>query len=260
MNESSGTDGERIAKRIARAGLCSRRTAEKWISDGRIAIDGATIASPATLVGPGTRITVDGAPLKAPDPARLWRYHKPKGLVTTHRDTHGRRTVFDALPSNLPRVISIGRLDLNSEGLLLLTNDGEIARHLERSDWARRYRVRVFGRPDQGRLRSLAKGLDLGGVHYEPIEAKLDRIQGDNAWLTLSLREGKNREVRHVLEHIGLTVNRLIRIAFGPFQLGRLAPGDVAEVPAKVIAEQLSAPAATRQNRTEASAGAHRRR
>ena len=236
-----GAAGERIAKRLARAGLCSRRDAERWIADGRVAVDGKVLTSPAVVVGAASRITVDGKPLPAPDPTRLWRYHKPRGLICTRRDPQGRPTVFDSLPAAMPRAVSVGRLDINSEGLLLLTNDGALARRLElpKEAWLRRYRVRAFGRPDPGRLAALADGITVDGVAYGPVHATLDRQQGDNAWLTISLHEGKNREVRRALEHLGLAVNRLIRVAFGPFQLGRLRPGAVAEVPPKVIAEQL---------------------
>ncbi len=233
--------GERIAKRLARAGLCSRREAERWIAAGRVSVDGAVLQSAACVVTEASRIIVDGKPLPAAEATRLWRYHKPAGLVTSHRDTAGRPTVFDRLPDDLPRVISIGRLDLASEGLLLLTNDGELARRLElpATGWVRRYRVRVHGRVEPARLDALAKGVTISGLHYGAIEAKLDRQQGANAWLTLALTEGKNREVRRVCEHLGWTVNRLIRISFGPFQLGRLGRGAVEEVPAKVLREQL---------------------
>ena len=238
---SSGEKGERIAKRLARAGLCSRREAERWIAEGRVAVDGAVLTGPAVVVGPGARITVDGRPLAAPAATCLWRYHKPSGLICTRRDPQGRPTVFDALPEGLPRVVSVGRLDLTSEGLLLLTNDGGLARRLElpATGWLRRYRVRAYGEADGAALTALEGGVTIGGIAYGPIKARLDRRQGRNAWYTVSLREGKNRELRHVLEHLGLEVNRLIRISFGPFQLGNLAPGAVAEVPAKVLAEQL---------------------
>ena len=237
-------DGERIAKRLARAGLCSRREAERWIEAGRVAVDGQVLDSPAVVVGAESRITVDGKPLAAAEPTRLWRYHKPKGLICTARDERGRPTVFDALPKALPRVVSVGRLDIGSEGLLLLTNDGAVARRLElpATGWTRRYRVRVFGKPDPKRLAGLARGVTVDGVEYGAIEAELERQQGSNAWVSLGLREGKNREVRRVMEHLGLTVNRLIRVAFGPFQLGRLPAGSVSEVPAKVLADQLGTP------------------
>jgi 23S rRNA pseudouridine2605 synthase len=233
--------GERIAKRLARAGLCSRRDAERWIAEGRVAVGGKVLESPALTVMPGDDIRVDGKPIPAAEPARLWRYHKPPGLVTSHRDPQGRPTVFERLPQDLPRVVSVGRLDLNSEGLLLLTNDGGLARELELPSrgWLRRYRVRVHGVVDLQRLAVLEQGVTIAGVAYGPIRAGLDRQQASNAWLTVSLREGKNREVRRVMEHLGLGVTRLIRIAYGPFQLGELPRGAVEEVPRRVLREQL---------------------
>ena len=231
----------RIAKAMARAGLCSRRDAERWIADGRVAVNGQTITSPALDVTPNDRIVVDGAALPQAEPIRLWRYYKPKGLVTTHRDPEGRPTVFDQLPSDMPRVISIGRLDFNTEGLLLLTTDGALARHLElpSTGWLRRYRVRAWGRVTQDDLNSLKQGIEIEGVSYGPVEAMLDKIQGDNTWLTIALREGKNREVRKILLTLGLEVNRLIRVSFGPFQLLELQPGDVEIVRRRVMMEQL---------------------
>ncbi len=236
-------EGERIAKRLARAGLCSRREAERWIVDGRVAVDGKVLVSPALNVGADHEITVDGKPLKAAQPAGLWRYHKPAGLVTTHRDPEGRPTVFDALPKDLPRLISIGRLDLNTEGLLLLTNDGDLARFLElpATGWTRRYRVRVHGKVEPGALAALADGVTVDGQRYGPVKATIDSARGGNAWLTLALKEGKNREVRRILERLGLQVARLIRIAYGPFQLGELPRGEIAAVPRRVLAEQLGA-------------------
>lgn len=233
--------GDRIAKVIARAGLCSRREAERMIAEGRVRLDGAVLTSPAVTVGPDSAVTVDGQPLPAAQATRIWRYHKPRGEVTTTRDPQGRPTVFGRLPEGLPRVLNVGRLDLNSEGLLLLTNDGALKRKLElpATGWLRRYRVRVHGEVDPVRLAKLAEGTRVGDVDYGPIDAKVERQTGSNAWLVVALREGKNREVRRVLEHIGLTVNRLIRIAYGPFQLGTLAPGKVEEVPGKVVGEQL---------------------
>ncbi len=233
--------GERIAKRLARAGLCSRRDAERWIAAGRVAVDGKTLTTPAVVVTQANAITVDGEPLPETPATRLWRYHKPKGLVTSHKDPRGRPTVFQALARTLPRVVSVGRLDLNSEGLLLLTNDGGLARRLElpATGWSRRYRVRVYGAVDEARLKALQNGVTVSGVAYGPIRAQLDRKQGANAWLTLTLAEGKNREVRRVMEHLGLKVTRLIRVAYGPFQLGHLKRGDVDEVPGKVLREQL---------------------
>jgi 23S rRNA pseudouridine2605 synthase len=232
---------QRIAKVLARAGLCSRRDAERWIAEGRVSVNGAVLKTPAFTVGDDADIRVDGKPLPEPERPRLWRYHKPVGLVTTHRDEKDRPTVFAALPADLPRLISIGRLDLNSEGLLLLTNDGALARRLElpATGWLRRYKVRVHGVPEPARLTALAKGIRIDGVDYGPIRAEFERQQGSNAWLALALREGKNREVRHVLEHLGLAVTRLIRLSYGPFQLGHLARGAVEEVTGKVLRDQL---------------------
>jgi 23S rRNA pseudouridine2605 synthase len=246
MAEPATDQAQRIAKVMARAGLCSRRDAERWIAEGRVAVDGAVLTSPAVTVTADSDIRVDGKPLPEPERARLWRYHKPAGLVTTHRDERGRPTVFAALPAELPRLVSVGRLDFNSEGLLLLTNDGALARRLElpATGWVRRYRVRVHGIVDPERLAPLARGITIDGVAYGPIRAALDRQQGANAWLTLALREGKNREVRRVLEHLGYPVTRLIRLAYGPFQLGHLAKGAIEEVPKKVLAEQLGRPEA----------------
>jgi 23S rRNA pseudouridine2605 synthase len=239
--ETAGRRGERIAKVLARAGLCSRREAERWIAEGRVAVGGKTLTTPAVTVTAADFVTVDGAPLPARESARLWRYHKPAGLVTSHKDPQGRPTVFKRLPKTLPRVVSVGRLDLNSEGLLLLTNDGTLARKLElpATGWVRRYRVRVFGTVDEAKLAELAQGVTVSGVRYGPIRARLDRRQGSNAWLTVALAEGKNREVRKVMERLGLGVNRLIRVAYGPFQLGNLPRGGVEEVPRKVLREQL---------------------
>jgi 23S rRNA pseudouridine2605 synthase len=232
---------QRIAKALARAGLCSRRDAERWIAEGRVAVDGAVLTSPAVTVTDESDICVDGKPLPQPEAARLWRYHKPAGLVTTHRDEKDRPTVFAALPPGLPRLISVGRLDLNSEGLLLLTNDGGLARRLElpATGWVRRYRLRVHGEVEPDRLAALERGITVDRIAYGPIRARLDRQQGSNAWITLSLQEGKNREVRRVFEHLGYPVTRLIRLAYGPFQLGHLARGALEEVPRKVLREQL---------------------
>ncbi|MCR9220551.1 MAG: rRNA pseudouridine synthase [Alphaproteobacteria bacterium] len=239
--DAAGGPRQRIAKAMARAGLCSRRDAERWIEAGRVQVNGRAIDSPALTVGPEDAVLVDGKPLPAPEPARLWRYHKPRGLVTSARDEQGRATVFDNLPDRLPRVVSIGRLDINSEGLLLLTNDGELARRLElpSTGWVRRYRVRVHGRVDADRLASLADGVTVEGVRYGPIRAELEAQQASNAWVTVSLQEGKNREVRRVMEHLGYTVNRLMRVAYGPFQLGRLNAGEVEEVSPRILREQL---------------------
>lgn len=268
MTDSKSGDadgGERIAKRLARAGLCSRREAERWIAEGRIRLDGKLLKTPAVTVTAKSRILVDGKPLPADEPTRLWRYHKPRGLVTTHKDPEGRATVFEKLPPELPRVISVGRLDLNTEGLLLLTNDGALARHLElpSTAWTRRYRVRVHGRPTPAALETLSKGLTIDGVRYGVIQAAIDSEKGANAWLSLGLQEGKNREIRRVLEHIGLEVTRLIRISYGPFQLGDLERGNVRQVPNRVLREQLGKAAATFDLRSaggEAQSRAHRRR
>ena len=252
--------GERIAKRIARSGLCSRRDAERMIAEGRVMVDGQKLASPACIVTDASAILVDGKKLASAETTRLWRYHKPRGLMTTHRDPQGRPTIFAHLPAGLPRVISIGRLDFNSEGLLLLTNDGALARRLElpATGWLRRYRVRVHGEIDDARLPALDKGIEIDGVRYGPIQAVLDSRKGSNAWLTLSLREGKNREVRRVVEALGGVVSRLIRIAYGPFQLGYLEPGMVEEVPARVMRDQLGGDASKSAGKT-ASAGDRRR-
>jgi len=232
---------ERIAKVIARAGLCSRREAERWILEGRVKINGKVLETPAFDVTPDMQILVDDAPLPAREPAHLWLYYKPKGLVTTHRDEKNRPTLFETLPPDLPRVISVGRLDLNSEGLLLLTNDGALARYLElpTTGWIRSYRIRVHGQVDVQKLQNLEKGITVEGMRYGSIKAALDRQQGSNAWLTVSLQEGKNRELRRVFEFLGWPVTRLIRISYGPFQLGSLSPGDVKAVPEKVLKDLL---------------------
>jgi 23S rRNA pseudouridine2605 synthase len=234
-------DGERIAKVIARAGLASRREAEEWIAAGRVAVNGSVIRSPALDVSGRDRISIDGEPLPARERTRVFLYHKPRGLLTSHGDPRGRATIFQNLPKGLPRLISVGRLDFNTEGLLLLTNDGELARVLElpTTGWLRRYRVRAHGSILQPKLDELRGGVTIDGIHYGAIEATLDRMQGSNLWLTFAIREGKNREVRNVLGHLGLTVTRLIRISFGPFQLGELRAGEVEEVRTRVLREQL---------------------
>jgi len=236
-----GKTGERIAKVVARAGLASRRDAEEMITQGRVSVNGRVINSPALDVTENDVITVDGAPLPERERTRLFLYHKPRGLMTTHADPEGRPTVFDNLPEGLPRLISIGRLDFNTEGLLLLTNDGGLARVLELPDtgWLRRYRVRAHGEVTQAQLDQLAAGVEVDGVKYGPIEAQLERDQGANVWLVVAIREGKNREVRNVLGHLGLEVNRLIRVSYGPFQLGELAEGEVQEIKSRVLREQL---------------------
>src|SRR6476620_7365049 len=233
--------GERIAKVIARAGLASRREAETWIAAGRVSVNGAIISSPALNVTPSDQIAVDGAPLRARERTRLFLYHKPRGLMTTHSDPEGRDTIFRALPKGLPRLISVGRLDINTEGLLLLTNDGGLARILElpATGWLRRYRVRALGRVQQEALDRLRGGITIDGIHYGPIEATLDREQGANVWLTFGIREGKNREVRQVLESLGLKVNRLIRVAFGPFDLGDIDDGAVKEIETSELRAKL---------------------
>jgi len=240
-------DGERIAKVIARAGLASRREAEAWVAAGRVAVNGTVITSPALNVSPRDRVSVDGAPLPRRTRTRLFLYNKPRGLVTTHADPQGRDTIFRALPKGLPRLISVGRLDINTEGLLLLTNDGGLARVLElpATGWLRRYRVRALGRVTQDALDDLRGGMTIAGVRYGPIEATLDRKQGANVWLTFAIREGKNREVRKVLEHLGLKVNRLIRVSYGPFELGALENGQVEEVETAALRAALGPELAT---------------
>ena len=249
--QEAGPRGERIAKWLARAGIASRRDAEKLIEEGRVTLNGQPVDTPATFVKPGDSVSVGGKVVSAPEHTRLFRYHKPDGLVTTHKDPEGRRTVFEELPEGLPRLVSVGRLDLTSEGLLLLTNDGALSRKLELpgNGWVRRYRARVHGQVDERALAYLARGVTIEGVAYGPIEAGLDSRQGTNAWLTVSLTEGKNREVRRVLQHLGLTVTRLIRTAYGPFQLGTLPRGAVEEVNAKVMREQLGLDAPPRVKR-----------
>ena len=241
--------GERIAKVMARVGLCSRRDAEEWILAGRVSINGEVLTSPARDVLPTDQVEVDGAPLPTRERTRLFLYNKERGLVTTARDPEGRPTVFSRLPKNLPRVITIGRLDINTEGLMLLTNDGGLARIIElpETGWLRRYRVRCYGEISQPVLDSLRSGITVDGMNYGPIEATLDREKGDNVWRTLGLREGKNREVKRVLEHLGLQVNRLIRVSFGPFQLGDLSDGAVEEVKTSFLKAQLG-PALTAES------------
>ncbi|MEO1710378.1 MAG: pseudouridine synthase [Pseudomonadota bacterium] len=231
----------RIAKAIAHAGICSRRDAEALIGERRVKLNGRVLDAVGTVVGPTDVIVVDDAPLPAAEPPQLWRYYKPRGRVTTHRDPEGRPTVFDALPETLPRVISVGRLDFNTEGLLLLTTDGDLARHLElpSTGWLRRYRVRALGRITQARLDQLKDGTTIEGIRYGPVEAEIDRVQGSNTWMTIGLREGKNREVRKILGALELQVNRLIRVSYGPFQLLDMKPGDVEIVRRRVLIDQI---------------------
>lgn len=241
QNNSDERTGERIAKVMARAGLCSRREAERWISEGRVEVDGTIITTPATIVTEENKVTVDGKPMPTADRPRLWRFHKPVGLITTSNDPQGRPTVYDALPKELPRLLSVGRLDLNSEGLLLFTNDGGLARKLEHPETGlvRRYRVRVRGVVDPKRLESVADGVTVDGVRYAGIEAQVERQQTSNAWISVGLREGKNREVRRVMEHLGYSVNRLIRTGYGMIALGDLPRGAIDEVSAGVVKKLL---------------------
>ena len=232
---------ERIAKVIARAGICSRREAEVYIADGRVKVNGALLESPAFTVTKSDMIEVDNVRLSEAEPPRLWRYHKPRGLVVSNKDEKGRDTIFTKLPESLPRVISIGRLDIDSEGLLLLTNDGELARHLElpATGWTRKYRVRVYGRVEEAKLEEIAEGVNIDGVQYGPVLARLDTQKNSNAWLTIAIKEGRNREVRNIMEYLGYPVTRLLRLSYGPFLLGKLEAGQVEEVKPTVLAQQL---------------------
>ncbi|WP_374373498.1 pseudouridine synthase [Tabrizicola sp.] len=234
-------EGERIAKVLSRAGIASRREAERLIELGEVKVNGKVITSPALNVTAKDRITVRGEPVGQPEPPRLWLYYKPEGLVTSASDEKGRDTVFDHLPEDMPRVMSVGRLDLNSEGLLLLTNDGELKRRLElpSTGWLRKYRVRVKGNPTDPDLDPLRKGVTIEGERFQPMDVKLDRHQGANAWLTVGIREGKNREIRRAMAHVGLTVNRLIRTSYGPFRLNEMKPGEVEEVKPRILRDQL---------------------
>jgi len=241
MSEDNHTE-ERIAKRMARAGLCSRRDAERWIEEGRVKVNGETLKTPAFKVSDNDEIIVNGKPLQQKQATRLFLYHKPTGLVTSHKDEKGRATVFEQLPSHLPRLISVGRLDLNTEGLLLLTNDGELARHLElpATGWKRKYRVRVLGSVKQERLDKLKNGITIDGIRYKGIDAELDQEQaGANTWIAVTLQEGKNREIRRVMEHLNLQVNRLIRISYGPFNLDKLSKQAVLEVKTHILKNQV---------------------
>ncbi len=241
MTEKPTPSGDRIAKVLARAGVASRRGAEAIIEAGRVQVNGVVITSPALNVTERDRIVVDNKPLAEPEAPRIWLYHKPAGLVTTERDEKGRKTVFDAMPPEMPRVMSVGRLDIASEGLLLLTNDGDLKRTMElpATGWLRRYRVRIKGSLSEAKLDELRNGITVDGVEYAPVEVKFDRQQGANAWLTMGLREGKNREIRRLMEAMGVIVNRLLRISYGPFQLGTLKPGAVEEVKQRIVRDQM---------------------
>lgn len=241
MENDAESKGERIAKVMARAGLCSRRDAEKWIEAGRVSVNGNILTSPALAVLPTDVIEVDGQKLKAAEKTRLFLFHKPDGLVTTNKDEKGRKTIYDALPKEMGRVVSVGRLDLNTEGLLLLTNDGELSRYLELpvNAMVRKYRVRVHGHVSLDQLARLKKGIKWQGVAYGPMEARLEKTQGTNSWIEISLTEGKNREVRNVMESMGLEVSRLIRLSYGPFQLGSLPRGAVLEIKHQQLRDQI---------------------
>lgn len=232
---------ERIAKRLARAGIASRREAERMIEAGRVTVDGKKITSPALNVTSANRITVDGKVIAEAEETRLWRFHKPAGTITTAHDPQGRPTVFQWLPSNMPRVVSVGRLDFATEGLLLMTNDGELARYLElpKQAWLRRYRVRVHGMVNPEKLARLQKGITISGINYGAISATLEKRDGSNSWIDVGIQQGKNREVRKVMEHLNLQVTRLIRVAFGPFQLGNLGPCMIEEVPSLILRQQM---------------------
>ena len=235
---------QRLAKVMANAGLCSRRDAETWITAGRVEINGKTQLSPAINVTAEDEVRVDGKLINAPSTPRLWRYYKPRGLIVSHRDEQGRKTIFENLPDNLPRLISIGRLDLDSEGLILLTNNGDLARHLELPDtgWTRKYRVRVRGQVESAKLASLKEGITIDGISYRGVMAQLDRQATSNAWLTIALKEGKNREIRRIMDHLGYSVSRLIRISYGPFTLNTLEEGELDEIRPAILRDQLGLP------------------
>ena len=232
---------ERIAKKLSRAGVCSRREAERWIAEGRIKVNNVILSTPATNVSEKDKILVDNIPLPKPSLSKIWRFHKPKGCLVTENDPKGRKTIFQILPKSLPRVISVGRLDYDSEGLLLLTNDGAISRKLElpSTGWLRKYKVRVHGIVDKSALLKIKDGIKLDNFKTGPIEASLEIQKGTNAWILIGIREGKNREIRRIMDHLGYPVNRLIRLSYGPFQLGNLKSGEVLEINKNVIKNQL---------------------
>ena len=266
MSEKETPEGERIAKVLARRGVASRREVERMIEAGRIVLDGKKVKTPATFITPESRIVIDGKPVEAAEKARLWLYHKPKGLITTHSDPQGRPTVFSHLPKDLPRVVSVGRLDVNTEGLLLLTNDGALAHHLEspKTGWIRRYRVRAYGDISVDNIRRLQDGVTIDGIRYGPITVEKEAIKeatgAKNAWYAVSLREGKNREVRIVLDHSGLSVNRLIRVSYGPFHLGKLQAGEVRSVQPSIFKQMIGSYPSADIPSKKAGADADRRR
>ena len=238
---TKSNETERIAKKLSRAGVCSRREAERWIAEGRIKVNNVILSTPATNVSEKDKILVDNIPLPKPSLTKIWRFHKPKGCLVTENDPKGRKTIFQILPKSLPRVISVGRLDYDSEGLLLLTNDGEISRKLElpSTGWLRKYKVRVHGIVDKSALLKIKDGIKLDNFKTGPIEASLEIQKGTNAWILIGIREGKNREIRRIMDHLGYPVNRLIRLSYGPFQLGNLKSGEVSEINKNVIKNQL---------------------
>ena len=238
---AKSNETERIAKKLSRAGVCSRREAERWIADGRIKVNNVILSTPATNVSEKDKILVDNIPLPKPSLTKIWRFHKPKGCLVTENDPKGRKTIFQILPKSLPRVISVGRLDYDSEGLLLLTNDGAISRKLElpSTGWLRKYKVRVHGIVDKSALLKIKDGIKLDNFKTGPIEASLEIQKGTNAWILIGIREGKNREIRRIMDHLGYPVNRLIRLSYGPFQLGNLKSGEVLEINKNVIKNQL---------------------